>query len=179
MRYGLAEKLSIICSICDKSTEFNTSLKVISSETSRSDVNIRSVYAVQTIGGLQRSGLQTFCNIMDLPPPIANINFNNVSKVIAKSAKDAAKCILKEAGERLLAVIVEKYPENICSTAWENVMFISFPKLQLCMNIIFGGQGSGSRKRHCQKTSNFLLFYYVFQKLNKSLEMSQRFGENG
>ena len=81
--------------------------------TTRSDVNIRSVYAAQTIGGLQRSGLQTFCNIMDLPPPIAKINFNNVSKIIAKSAKDAAKCILKEAGERLLAVTVEKYPENI------------------------------------------------------------------
>ena len=95
MRYGLAEKLSIICSICDKSTEFNTSLKVTSSEKSRSDVNIRSVYAAQTIGGLQRSGLQTFCNIMDLPPPIAKINFNNVSTVIAKSVKDAAKCILK------------------------------------------------------------------------------------
>ena len=68
MRYGLAEKLSIICSICGKATEFNTSLKVTSSQKSRSDVNTRSVYAAQAIGGLQRCGLQTFCNMMDLPP---------------------------------------------------------------------------------------------------------------
>ena len=112
MRYGLAEKLSINCSICEKSTEFNTSLKVTSSQKSRDDVNIRSVYAAQIIGGLQRSGLQTFCNIMDLPPPVAKINFNNISKAIAISAKDAAKVVLKEAGERLFDISIDNVPRK-------------------------------------------------------------------
>ena len=50
---------------------------------------------------------------MDLPPPVAKINFNNISKAIAISAKDAAKVVLKEAGERLFNITMDKYPENI------------------------------------------------------------------
>lgn len=112
-RAGLCESLQWVCSLCKHSTEFKTSTS--STPLSAYDVNIRSVYASQTLG---RAGLVKFCNIMDLPPPVNSSPYNMIQSKLSETASQNATEVMKRAGIRLLNQVLSQNPDSIDFNDW-------------------------------------------------------------
>ena len=106
-RVGLAEKLSLKCRECGKETFFPTSSSIGGGAFK---VNRQSVMATQTWG---RSGLEYFCAMMDLPPPVTKKPYNDHMKKIEKEAVEYAEKVMNEAALRLQQFLHEEEHEML------------------------------------------------------------------
>lgn len=88
---GLSCKIAIVCASCENETCFWSS-KTCSSNLFES--NIRLMYAMRAIGK-GHTAAQTFCAIMNLPPPPAKID--NYTEVIGDAVQSVADLSMKAA----------------------------------------------------------------------------------
>ena len=103
-RKGLCETLAFKCSECANVTEFQTSLK--GKDIRAYDINIRSVYAAQTVG-FGRAGLSKICGLLDLPQPVNKRPFHKIQKQIHIRAQNLTARLLQEASQRLKMEILK------------------------------------------------------------------------
>jgi hypothetical protein len=96
-RSGLSCELSLTCN-CAKASVFKTSPKL---QSGFSEVNLRFVYALRSIGVGQQSA-KLFCAIMDLPQPPSR--FSNYIPPISKATNDVATKSMVAAAEELLVI---------------------------------------------------------------------------
>ena len=75
--------MRLVCKSCGFSKNFQTSKRTAKSY----NVNLQSVYASQAVG---RSGLSTFCGIMNLPKPLSKQSYNLIQKKLTEKAKTIA-----------------------------------------------------------------------------------------
>ena len=71
------------------------------------EVNIRSVYALRSTG-VGHTGLEKFCGMMNMPPPMTVGNYNKISDNLKDAAKEVAIKSMKDA-----AIEAKKYQEGI------------------------------------------------------------------
>ena len=91
-RKGLASFVEIKCTPCGYSIG-DYSSSIIQKEgkgVKAFDVNTRSAYAMRSCG-LGIIALEIYCGLMNLPAPIANNNFQKVSKKLRETARDVAE----------------------------------------------------------------------------------------
>lgn len=91
-RHGLMSVLCLLCSKCGTKTEsFNTSVNIARRGTNY-DVNRLVVFASLATGET-RSGIERFCAIMGMPPPVAckswQTHHSKISEDVAKAAEDS------------------------------------------------------------------------------------------
>ena len=111
-KQGLAETLAIVCSVCSSESVFATSQKIKDSNRTDKkghrqafDINHRSVLASITMG---QAGLDNFCGVMNLVPPINKSAYNNTMKKLEKVSKEVAERVMNEAAERLKNIAQEQ-----------------------------------------------------------------------
>ena len=109
-RKGLSESLIIRCTACKAETEVRTSKTIILSSQPIPEVNIRSVYASQSMG---HSGLTQFCGIMNMPPPVNQGPYNKINKHVFLKAKEKTELVLKEAANHLITITHEESPHDV------------------------------------------------------------------
>ena len=112
-RKGLAAKLLLKCSNCNNEAAFYTSEKVSEKKNATykpSRVNVRSVYASQSLGN---AGLRRFCANMGLPPPIGPKPYNNILKKFCEESVKLADELMCQSGKRLFDIILKEEPDNI------------------------------------------------------------------
>lgn len=105
-RRGLSSKICFECTVCRKTITMDTNKMSKEPTTVSSDVNMRSVFAVGEIG-LGREGLATFCEILNMPPPIHDSafqkqkkNVNSVTKAtVLEKPQEAAKRVRSTLGQ--------------------------------------------------------------------------------
>ena len=96
------------------------------------DVNLRAIMAFREIGKGHK-GLQTFCGYMNMPPPMANVTYNETVKSRSHPAYvDVARKNMKDAAEELCREVSEEYDENTvydtavsCDGTWQRRGFAS------------------------------------------------------
>lgn len=93
-RKGLSSFLSLKCS-CGYQNCFYTSKVVDKVDENKGgmkpyEVNYRAVYATRSIG-IDHSGLETFCGILNMPKPMTACNYNNISNIFRDAAKEVAE----------------------------------------------------------------------------------------
>lgn len=87
--FGLSEKINIVCSGCDLISSFRNSAMLGRSQKC-AEINKRFIYAMRCLGqGL--AGAQTFCGIMDMPPPISKKAYNDEVKNLKKASTKCAE----------------------------------------------------------------------------------------
>lgn len=87
---GLGFKLSLVCENCEKIASI-PSCKQIGPKRNAFEINSRSIVAMRLLGhGL--TGLQTFCGVMDLPPPVTQ----KVYDAVIRRASDTSEHVAKE-----------------------------------------------------------------------------------
>ena len=69
--------------------------------------------------GKGHKGLQTFCGYMNMPPPMADVTYNEtVNSRLYPAYVDVARQNMKDAAEELCREVSEEYDENtVCDTA--------------------------------------------------------------
>jgi hypothetical protein len=99
-RQGLGSEYVFHCSNrrCNEQISFPSCTKIPVGNTSVNSVNRRAVFAMRGIGG-GRADLQTFCGIMDLPPPVLASSYNLVNKTLHDAACSVQKASMKRAAE--------------------------------------------------------------------------------
>ena len=127
--YGLANKFEIACSTCNFIANFFSSER-LSSSTKKFDINIRSVYASQTIG---HTGLSEFCSTMGLSQPVNKNSYQEISSEICTHSTNLANQLTKESAKKL---IQQQYGENITGKI---------------ANVKVSVDGSWQRRGHCSK----------------------------
>ena len=106
--FGLSKKLEIACTTCNFVDQFHTSERLSSSSsTKKFDINVRSVYASQTIG---HTGLSEFCSIMGLSQPINKNSYQEISSEICNDSSALANEMMKKSAKKL---IQQQYGEDI------------------------------------------------------------------
>ena len=60
------------------------------------EVNIRSVYAMRKCG-VGHTGLQKFCGVMNMPPPVAQKSYDKLSQKLGVAVEKVAKTSMIEA----------------------------------------------------------------------------------
>lgn len=87
---GLSSNFTLMCKTCSRGYCFQNSKK-IGPKNNCAEVNLRSVYAMRTIG-LGHAALRMFCGVMDLPRPISKKTYNSyVKKMVASTEKISEK----------------------------------------------------------------------------------------
>ena len=94
-RKGLASYLKINCSDCPFSYSKYTS-KGVENNQQAMEVNIRSVYAMRKCG-VGHTGLQKFCGVMNMPPPVAQKSYDKLSQKLGVAVEKVAKTSMIEA----------------------------------------------------------------------------------
>ena len=94
-RKGLASCLQIECTNCSFSYTTYTSKRVGNNEKAM-EVNIRSVYAMRRCG-VGHKGLQKFCGVMNMPPPVARKNYDKLSDKVGVAVEKVAKTAMIQA----------------------------------------------------------------------------------
>ena len=102
-RRGLSSKISFECTICSNNVTLETS-KTSKETTFSSDVNLRSIVAAGEIG-LRREGLATFCEILDMPPPVHDSAFQKQKKKVHSGTKITVLEKLQEAAKRVRSTL--------------------------------------------------------------------------
>lgn len=93
---GLGSKILVRCESCDPCTAGSLSTSKLVEGTNAYEVNRRCIYAMRSIGqGLK--GLEKFCGVMNLPPPVAPSTYNLINNQILSATKQAANELFKEA----------------------------------------------------------------------------------
>ena len=59
------------------------------------------------------SGLQTFCGMMNLTPPVEKSSYNDINKLLHKKSNEPAEKYLNDAAQRLILHTIAENPENI------------------------------------------------------------------
>lgn len=95
---GLASKFSISCTKCDKLSSFY-STKSLNDKRDCPEVNRRFTYAMRCLGQ-GWAGMNTFCSIMDMPPPLQKTAYTRLLKDIAHDVSRAANSSMTEAAEQ-------------------------------------------------------------------------------
>jgi hypothetical protein len=121
-RKGLSSKLNIVCSVYGaKQSNYISG----STRNRMYNVNVRLAYAMRCIGKGWKAA-QTFCAIMDLPPPQ---KFECYNKVLLDSLVDVSNMSMRNAvkeavemndgnkHESLNRCIWDRIPKSICGTA--------------------------------------------------------------
>ena len=62
------------------------------------EVNVRSVYAMRRCG-VGHQGLQKFCGIMNMPPPVARKNYDDISSKFGEAVEVAKASMIQAAVE--------------------------------------------------------------------------------
>ena len=108
-RQGLGSEYAFHCSNknCNEQNSFPSCNKIPVGNSSVNSVNRRAVLAMRSIGG-GRADLQTFCGIMDLPPPVHASSYNRVNKTLHDSA-----CSVQAASMQRAAKIEREMAEPI------------------------------------------------------------------
>ena len=73
------------CRNCLNKISFSISRKT---NVCHSDINIRSVLSSETNG---HSGLQTFCGMMNLTPPVEKSSYNDINRLLHKKSNELAE----------------------------------------------------------------------------------------
>ena len=108
LKRGLSETLILSCRNCLNKILFSTSRKT---NVGHSDINIRSVLSSQTMG---HAGLETFCGMMILTPPVEKSSCNDINKLLHKRSNELAEKYLNDAAQRLiLHTTIAENPGNI------------------------------------------------------------------
>lgn len=97
-RKGLSSRLLIACNACKMHSDTMTSPVTNSRHYS---VNIQLAYAMRCIGRGRRAA-QTFCAVMDLPPP--PLRFDRYNKLIHNALRDVSEHSMKRAAEEAVAL---------------------------------------------------------------------------
>ena len=104
---GLATFISIKCCYCDYQNDTYTSKSVAVMEKSNGmktfDVNIRTVYAMRSIG-VGYVGLEKICGLLDMPKPMTPKSFDNLANRIREAVKVIAERIMVDGAEKLREV---------------------------------------------------------------------------
>ena len=64
------------------------------------EINYRAVYALQNVGS-GYSGLEKVCGFLNIPKPMAQVNFDAISNVLGESAKETAERSMISAADEL------------------------------------------------------------------------------
>ena len=105
-RKGMCERLSLVCGICKEATSFETSKKASNKAFNAYDVNVRATFASQTMGR-SRSGLEKFCAVMDVVPPIRKTPYVKIQNFLSKNAKEKALQTMKTSAANLIKETLE------------------------------------------------------------------------
>ena len=89
LRESLASYLTVKCTNCSFIHSGYTS-KGVENNKQLVEVDVKSVYVMRRIG-VGHKGLQKFCGIMNMPPPVASKNYNKVADKLGKAAEKVAK----------------------------------------------------------------------------------------
>ena len=107
LKRRLSETLILSCRNCLNKILFSTSRKT---NVCHSDINIRSVLSSQTMG---HAGLERFCGMMILTPPVEKSSYNDINKLLHKKSKELAEKYLNDAAQRLILHFIAENPGNI------------------------------------------------------------------
>ena len=82
------------------------------------DINIRAILAFREIGK-GHAGIETFCGLMNMPPPMTEATFNNIiTKSMHPAYVEVASNNMKDSALNLRKQILDNYEEDIiCNTA--------------------------------------------------------------
>ena len=101
---GLSSCLFIKCTSCSFTIERYTSKTVknknIKSGSRAVKINIMSVYGMRRYG-VGHKGLQTFCGVLNIPPPMAGNTYDVLSEIICNVAMKVAKASMIHAASEL------------------------------------------------------------------------------
>lgn len=92
---GLSSKISINCEKCSTLCTFRNS-KMIGSNNKIAEINYRYMYAMRSVG-MGYAGMELFCGVMDLPPPVSRKSYNIVVKKLLKCTGTVAQKSMKSA----------------------------------------------------------------------------------
>ena len=119
--------VDIVCHVCGHIVSFTTSQQT----GSFMDVNCRSVLAAREIG-CGRARLETFCCMMDMPPPVAAVSFHSHVTSVHKSAREKCSesmhkaCQLVKKLEKELGQDEEIFNTSVsCDATWQRRGFTS------------------------------------------------------
>ena len=99
-RKGLASSFVFHCENkhCHSQTEFYSCPQLPVGNSSVNTVNRRIAFAMRCIGG-DRAELETFCGIMDLPPPVGKSSCAKINDTVHKASTTVQKASMKLAAE--------------------------------------------------------------------------------
>ena len=114
-RYGLASSVSVVCQNCDVQTSFS-----LVEKTGRFyDCNRRSILAARMLGS-GHAGLQKFCGIMNLPPPVRLSAFQSHQRALCHAAQTVASKSMCEAAAEVRALNLSRgEPENATAVTFD------------------------------------------------------------
>lgn len=100
-RHGLSSTLAFHCSNkkCDDQNAFPTSALISVGNLTIHSMNRRAVLVMRSIGR-DRADLQSFCGVMDLPPPVHYSTYNKIDETLEKAACTVQDQSMQRAAER-------------------------------------------------------------------------------
>ena len=138
---GLSSFLVISCDECDFSTSSYTS-KRAQYEESRGlkpfDINVRSVYTFRNLG-IGHKGLEKYCGLMNMPPPMTVMNYNKISNHVKDAAEYVAEISMQAATSE--AVVFNKYSADIgvsVDGTWQRRGYVSLNGVVVAISIDVG-----------------------------------------
>ena len=134
-RMGLAEKLILKCSKRKIVHSFNSSKQIHSNQAY--DVNMRSVYASQTMG---HTGLKGFCETIGLPQPLTGNHYRKLMQQLGLKSLEVAEKLMNDAAKRLISM---QFPDNINNDDDGSNQNIA--------NVEVSVDGTWQRRGHCSK----------------------------
>lgn len=93
---GLCSQLSFKCTACNKKTTMLTSPKTKNSK----EINIRANLAMSELG-LARTGMQTICSVIGMPPPAYQNSWDMCNKTICSALEEALSKEYERSGKKL------------------------------------------------------------------------------
>ena len=105
-RHGLCNSMYFECTLCKHRVYLKTSEKA----GAVADVNRRAAFAASEVG-LGREGLAVICEIMSLPQPVSDSNFQDHNKAIHDATIKCVNSNMQEAAYELRKKIMEENPE--------------------------------------------------------------------
>ena len=101
-RKGLSSYIELSCTNCTFKYSTYTS-KGLSGNEQAMEVNVRAVYAMRRCG-IGHKGLQKFCGVMNMPPPLTHKNYDKVSQKLGEVAEKVAKVSMIDATVEVKAI---------------------------------------------------------------------------
>ena len=131
-RKGLASCISVSCKTCKYNSTYHSSPVIINNNESRGaktfDVNQRSVYAMRSIG------LERFCGVMNLPPPVQKPSYKRLSNRLRDSGKIIADRSMAEAATNVVQVTGSTDIGVSVDGSWQRRGFPSLNGVMVCVH---------------------------------------------